>query len=166
MDMGQPRYTLKSLETRKLSQQAVFTHTRNDEMTSSCRLAPVRLTGGLTNHAVSQLSSSHLAFTYSCTFSPAFLTNSSSSSVPFSDTIMLSSVTPHSDNAGRHWGRKEGEGGGGALPVKPHNPSWSMRGLTFTSTRSGWKMGTLVQIRVCSTSAGTDSWHEYVVYCC
>ena len=67
----------------------------------------------------------------------------------------MSRVTPHSDNEGRHWGSVDGEGGGEVFPVNPQMPSWAIRLSMRSSIMSGWKIGTRVQMSVCSTSEGT-----------
>lgn len=113
------------------------------------------LTGGLTNHAVSHSVSTHRCFTNISTSRPARRTSISSSSDPFGDVTNLSIVIPHSDKAGKHDGKLEGEGGGEVLPVNPQRPSCSTRALIDSGTISGWYIGRRVQIRVCSTSGGT-----------
>lgn len=73
-------------------------------------------------------------------------------------------MTPHSDSAGRHVGRSEGDGGSlceaisdGRTPVKPQRPSWLRRAWSFGERWGrGGKMGRTVQIRVCSTFGGTE----------
>lgn len=110
MDMCQPRDALETLQFLK--------HQRNkDQFRSGTR------TGGLTNHAVSQSSSFHRRFTKLSTSDPACFTIASSSSVPFGDTTILSNVTPQSARAGKHDGRKLGDGGGDVNPVNPQSPS-------------------------------------------
>lgn len=46
------------------------------------------------------------------------------------------------------------------LPVNPHNPSCSILGAIDGGMISGWKIGTLVHTRECSTSGGTGSSHH------
>lgn len=111
-------------------------------------------TGGLTNHAVSHSLSVHLLLIKASISFPTSLTRRSSSSVPPGDRMSLSIVIPQSESAGRYVGRRDGEGGGEFVPVKPHKPSWWIRGLTDSGKLWG-NTGSRVQMRACSISEGT-----------
>jgi len=111
-------------------------------------------TGGLTNQAVSHLFSCHRRFTKALTSFPAFRTISSSFSLPLG-MRMLSMVTPHSANVGRH-DTSEGRCSADVFePVKPQRPSCCIRASIELGTRAGWKIGTRDQTSVCSISGGT-----------
>ena len=146
MYMSQITHTLKSLK-KKGDRFIKPKHIRKREETP---------TGGLTNQAVSQSSSTHLFFTYRSTSLPALWMRISSSLVGGSDLISLSIVTPHSASLEILEGRLDSDGGGRSFPVKPHKPSWLIRALIVSATRSEWYIGIFVHISVCSTSVGTE----------